>query len=283
MNTIDNIRFYFLSIHKFVFSREWIGSRRMIPYSMCWYVEDGEAELRINKEKVKVYKDQIVYIPRGCGFSYSAASSKFSIIDIRFMTSVYYEGGDVLEDYFGIPRVTDSENEKLYFSHIYNWSNKKSHTNIFFIKGYMNLLIASLCSHNPDWPADRDIGRIAANINEGLIKNYENVDTRIRLVLDYIAVHPSERYTLESMAEIARLSKSRFRQLFKDQLGKSPKQYLREIRMIMAARLLLETDDYISGIGYQVGYEDPNYFAREFKLSFGITPKKYREMKEIVI
>ena len=41
MNTIDNIRFYFLSIHKFVFSREWIGSRRMIPYSMFWYVEDG--------------------------------------------------------------------------------------------------------------------------------------------------------------------------------------------------------------------------------------------------
>jgi AraC-like DNA-binding protein len=283
MNTVDNIRFYFLSIHKFVFGKEWIGVRKMLPYSMFWYVNGGEAELHINKEKIKVSKDQIVYIPRGCRFEYRSASSKFSITDIRFMTSVYYEGGDVLEDFYGIPRVTDSENEKLYFSHIYNWSRKDSHAYIFFIKGYMNLLIASLCVNNTKDAPLRENGGFSSTINAALMKNYENIDSRIQAVLDYISVHPAEKYTLESMAGIASLSKSRFRQLFKDQMGKSPKQYLREIRMTMAARLLLESDEYISGIGYQVGYEDPNYFAREFKLSFGITPKKYREMREIVI
>ena len=76
---------------------------------------------------------------------------------------------------------------------------------------------------------------------------------------------------------MAELSKQRFSHLFKEQLGKAPMTYLKELRLTTAARKLLVTNDNISDIAYSVGYEDPNYFTREFKHAFGYTPNQYRK------
>jgi AraC-like DNA-binding protein len=53
--------------------------------------------------------------------------------------------------------------------------------------------------------------------------------------------------------------------------------YIKELRLTTAARKLLVSNDNISDIAYEVGYEDPNYFIREFKSAFGYTPKQYRQ------
>ena len=79
------------------------------------------------------------------------------------------------------------------------------------------------------------------------------------------------------MAEIAGLSKQRFTHLFKEQTGKSPMVYIKELRLTIAARRLLVSSENVSDIAYEVGYEDPNYFIREFKAAFGYTPNQYRK------
>lgn len=53
-------------------------------------------------------------------------------------------------------------------------------------------------------------------------------------------------------------------------------EYVKEVKMTTAARKLLVDTDSVSEIAYSVGYEDPNYFIREFKKSFGYTPNRYR-------
>ena len=52
--------------------------------------------------------------------------------------------------------------------------------------------------------------------------------------------------------------------------------YIKDLKLTTAARKLLVNNAPISDIAYGVGYKDPNYFIREFKVAFGYTPRQYR-------
>lgn len=102
------------------------------------------------------------------------------------------------------------------------------------------------------------------------------MDSRVQMVADYIVLHPKEKYTPEKMANMVDLSKQRFSSLFKSGMGKAPMEYVKEIRLTTAARALLVSTCNVNDIAYEVGYEDANYFIREFKAAFGFTPNQYR-------
>ena len=53
-------------------------------------------------------------------------------------------------------------------------------------------------------------------------------------------------------------------------------EYVREVKLSTAARKLIVSTESINDISYEIGYEDPNYFIREFKSAFGYTPNQYR-------
>jgi hypothetical protein len=104
------------------------------------------------------------------------------------------------------------------------------------------------------------------------------MDSRIQGVVDYILLHPNEKYSPSRLAEMAELSKQRFTSLFSSQLGKSPMVYVKELKLTTAARKLLVSNLHINDIAYELGYEDSNYFIREFKRAFGCTPNQYRHI-----
>ena len=62
----------------------------------------------------------------------------------RFTTSVFFEGGDLLEEYYHLPKIMEGKGEFLYFDEMYNWVKKESPAKMFFVRGYLELLIASL-------------------------------------------------------------------------------------------------------------------------------------------
>ncbi len=102
-------------------------------------------------------------------------------------------------------------------------------------------------------------------------------DPRITVVIDYLVTHPQETLTTQQLCQMAEMSESSLRRLFKIQTGKAPVDFMKELRMMNAARRLLKSDERISDISYSVGYETPNYFARCFKETFGISPQEYRK------
>lgn len=141
----------------------------------------------------------------------------------------------------------------------------------------MDLLIGSLAMHGNK--IDKVTGDfVEKSLMDRNSKKNEQIDPRIYMVADYIILHPSEKYTPQKMAEMAELSKQRFSSLFKINMGKSPMEYVREIRLTTAARALLVSNDNINDIAYACGYEDTNYFIREFKAAFGFTPNQYRKV-----
>lgn len=85
------------------------------------------------------------------------------------------------------------------------------------------------------------------------------------------------RLTLDEMAAHARLSKSHFVRLFKEQTGYSPVDYFIHLKMQHACMLLSVTRKTVREIAWEIGYDDPYYFSRIFKKVIGMSPRRYRE------
>lgn len=282
-NIVNSIRFNFLYVDQYSFGRTWVYPESRIPYNMLRYIVSGKAKFRVNGEEFEVSKNQIVYVPQGCMLFCKVIEDNLSFISIRFTASVHYEGGDFLAEYFGVPRITyECQLEgSEYFEKIFHWAKTDSSSKMFRIQGYLELLIAYLIertSLNEDKLVKMKKHELKGmdEIREKIEKSQIRQDSRIQIVVDHMVLHPTEQYTTEWMCEMAELSESQFRKLFKNQTGKSPGDFLRDIRITAAARKLLVSNETVSNIAYEVGYEDPNYFVRIFKKAFGLTPNQYR-------
>jgi AraC-like DNA-binding protein len=78
------------------------------------------------------------------------------------------------------------------------------------------------------------------------------------------------------MAAVACLSERRFRQVFAEITGKSPKEFQEMVRLSMAGDLIRNSPLSIAQISDRAGYLSPFYFSRAFKKRFGKSPRHYR-------
>ena len=284
---MKTIRFNFLYIDKYSFGRTWTYPESAIPYNMLRYIIDGSAEFVVDGETVIVRKGQVSYIPEGCWLSCKALEDTFAFYSIRFTTSVFYEGANFLREYYNFPLVMDvGEGIEPYFSDIYKWVRTDKKSKSFHVRGALDTLIASLIDIlNSDEPDD-----VKAEIN-GLEYNLEQIrkrvkkstvqtDPRIQTVIDYIMLNPTEEYTSDKLSGMAEVAETTFRRLFKEATGKTATEFIRQVRLTTAARLLLVSNDPVNCIAHDVGFEDANHFTRVFKQAFGMTPGRYRKMSQ---
>jgi len=102
------------------------------------------------------------------------------------------------------------------------------------------------------------------------------MDRRIELVIAKIKTNPSAAWDFSVLATLVNLSPSRFRHLFKQVTGTTPAQYLKEVRLRRAAKLLRNTFLTIKQILKQVGLGSNAHFVRDFRKLYGMTPTTYR-------
>ncbi|MES2310018.1 MAG: helix-turn-helix domain-containing protein [Verrucomicrobiota bacterium] len=69
--------------------------------------------------------------------------------------------------------------------------------------------------------------------------------------------------------------------LFKSSFGITPVEYRNAIRLERAKKLLLESKKNITEIAYEVGFDDPGYFSRQFKKQNKISPKNLRSRSDL--
>jgi len=101
---------------------------------------------------------------------------------------------------------------------------------------------------------------------------------RIRRALEFIDHHYAEPLSLPQMAAHVGLSPTHFLRTFKAIMGRTPIEFLIRVRIREAKRLLGDVRLSVSEVGYRVGYNDPHYFARQFRSSDGLSPRQYRAM-----
>ncbi len=105
----------------------------------------------------------------------------------------------------------------------------------------------------------------------------ESDSNRLNKVYKYVNHNYHNEITLENAATIANLSPPAFSRYFKKSANKTFIQFLNEIRVAHACRLLIEEDLPISSIGYTCGYSNVSYFIKQFKTITGFTPLSYRK------
>lgn len=110
----------------------------------------------------------------------------------------------------------------------------------------------------------------------GFSKSYDLVNTdNINAIYNYTLDHFQERISIQDVAAIANISPHSFCRYFKSRTTKTYWQFLLEVRIGYACKLLIENKMSISQVCYTCGFNNLSNFNRQFKSIIGRTPSEY--------
>ena len=102
-------------------------------------------------------------------------------------------------------------------------------------------------------------------------------DGRTAALLSYLEENYHTIHSLKEISQRFLLSEGHINRLVSREVHMGAMAYIKQLRLEVASKQLLETDDSVNEIGECVGYKDTNYFCRVFKKTYGYTPTEYRE------
>ena len=105
----------------------------------------------------------------------------------------------------------------------------------------------------------------------------ESDSRRVLKVKNYIAKNYMDEIRLNTLADIAGMSPSAFSRFFKLHTGRNLSEYIIEMRLGYASRMLVDTAKSIAEISFQSGFNNLSNFNRIFKKKKGCSPSEFRE------
>ena len=95
-------------------------------------------------------------------------------------------------------------------------------------------------------------------------------------VLAYLRDHYHAPITNQQLARLAHMAVRTFERKFRSSFNLTPQKYLRMLRLRMASRALVYTNQSLANVALNCGFVDQSHFSREFRRHFGRTPRDYR-------
>ena len=117
--------------------------------------------------------------------------------------------------------------------------------------------------------------RLLMSTTGGMLRSLLSVDShasRVSKAILKLRAEFRETLAVADLAEVAGMSQSSFHGHFKLVTGTTPLQYQKDLRMIAARNLLRSGRHSVSAASYEVGYESPTHFSRDYQRKFGVTP-----------
>ncbi len=100
--------------------------------------------------------------------------------------------------------------------------------------------------------------------------------SRIEKVLEYIHGHLDQTLSLEELAAQSCWSRWQLQRVFQSHTGQSVAQYVRELKLSLAAERVLAGKERMLDIAYELGFNSEVSFSRAFKQFFGASPREYK-------
>jgi AraC-like DNA-binding protein len=116
---------------------------------------------------------------------------------------------------------------------------------------------------------------LAEGLKGGVGWLFALADKQMSAAIHSIHDAPAQRWTLQSLAQSAGMSRSTFALKFKQTVGASPMEYLTRWRMLLAGDKLVNASDPVSVIAVAVGYESESAFSTAFRRVMGCSPRQY--------
>lgn len=107
-------------------------------------------------------------------------------------------------------------------------------------------------------------------------KNYR----KLLPILQYIDKHYTEKIQIAELSKIIHVCDDRMIRLFKEVTGETPVEYILNLRVEHALKLLMEDNLSIAEIAEKTGFGSATYMTRVFKQKLGITPGKYKQKQD---
>lgn len=110
------------------------------------------------------------------------------------------------------------------------------------------------------------------------VNKYEDTKSRrIKKVTDYIYENYSHSIKLKEVADLINMSETAFSHFFKKRTHRSFSDFVNDVRVGNAARLVVESEKSMAEIGYECGFNNLSNFNRIFKKKKGCTPSEFKK------
>ncbi|MDR2679458.1 MAG: AraC family transcriptional regulator [Tannerella sp.] len=99
----------------------------------------------------------------------------------------------------------------------------------------------------------------------------------INIAVNFINEHLHEKISLRDLGEVVHISGFHFHRIFKAILGECPGRYIQRLRLEKAASKLTTTNQTLTEIAEQTGYQSPQALSKAFRKYYGIAPSEFRK------
>lgn len=103
-------------------------------------------------------------------------------------------------------------------------------------------------------------------------------DPRLVRAVTEVIERPAAAHTVESLARAAGMSRAAFAERFTQVFAQTPIDFVQKVRLRLAAQLLTTTDLPVKVVAASIGYASRSYFSRAFRATYGLEPRRYREV-----
>ncbi len=234
---------------------------------------------------------------RGEQYSFAALIGTYDSDNKQGRTIICKEKMDLL---VSAVEENDKDQIKKYVTDFYHIIKEEniSKESVDFNIAYLLFQLIHIASEQDDEVNQEEIMRFISESSFEDGKITENSEYLIRFCLEYadyisqlrgraaqgvlrdvekeIRAHFAENISLREMSQKFFINSAYLGQIFKKKYGQSFKDYLTDVRIKEAAKMLATTDKKIIMIAEEVGYKDSDYFVQKFIERMGCTPSKYR-------
>lgn len=265
-----------ISISEFTFSifcalktrigNQWKGRDHISdPFNRLYYPCKGNAAIEKNGKTFTLSEGNIYLIPAQQSFKHIPSPDTYLyVIHFECKNNIGTSIFDVFDNNWEIPPDMLRQSQKFFerLGAIIKEDSPAANLEKQALMRYLLVPFISGLKHLPN--------------KEDMVK-YERFHNALLMIEEQLA----KPLTVEMLAESAHLHPNYFSNLFSEQFGVSPLQYIIQKRIERAQVLLYSSSKPVNAIAAQTGYDDPCYFNRIFKKYTGMTPLQYRKNKEI--
>ena len=243
-------------------------------------VLNGNATHIVNNEEAFIKKGHVFVINSGTSHGYKDPHD-FKICNIMYKPEMLNHAGADLKTSRGFQALFILE---PYFRNLQSFDSKLN-ISITSLNDVSSLIAVMIEEYQSQLQGYKTM--LTARFIELVVylsRQYENQENDINSNVMHLATAVSyieDRYlepiALEDIAVQSNISVRHLNRIFKSHYNISPMAYLQRLRLEKACALLKQSNLSITEISFQCGYNDSNYLARQFKKTFGMSPKAFRQ------
>lgn len=258
---------------------EEISLHKHVDFSELVIVLNGHATHVVNTQESFIKKGNVFVINSGTSHAYKAPYD-FKICNIMFKPEMLNSAGSDLRTLNGFQALFILE---PFYRNINSYTSKLniSIVSLEYVSSLISIMIKEYEEklHGYKTMLASRFMELVVYLSRQYDHQEKGIDASLMHLanaISYIEDHYLEQVTLEEIATKSDISVRHLNRLFRAYYLTTPIAYLQRLRLERACTLLQQTNLSITEISYQSGFNDSNYLTRQFKKTYGMAPKSFR-------